>query len=268
MHQTTWILQAITHSPSPSILALEQAVLDAGYRLVKTPVVPFSDQMPGIPEDVDLPIVIYGMNTMVQTTLRHPKWRQGLFFDPPKFEPAAYAHILGDRMLNYDAQLLTCEELAESGLSPTEKFFLRPNDDSKAFTGHVMDFREYLQWYDRGSDDEDYVELHPEMQVLYSMPKSIKAEYRTFLLDKKVITASQYLPESKLITPPEVIEFAEDIAARYAPSDAFACDIATTNEGLKVIEFNCINGSGFYSADVETIVRSLSHWQEQTQQAL
>ncbi|BDI34531.1 hypothetical protein CCAX7_65820 [Capsulimonas corticalis] len=262
MHQTTWILQDIPYNPSPSIVTLERVVLEAGYRLVKTPVVPFSDRMPDIPDDIPLPIVIYGMNTMIQTTSRHPKWRHGLFFEPEKFEPAAYTQALGDRMLNSDAQLLTCEELAESGLSPTEKFFLRPNDDSKTFTGQVMDFREFWRWYHQEPGDEEYVDLHPDMRVLYSTPKTIKAEYRTFILDRKVIALTQYLPEARLLASPEVIEFAEDIAARYAPSEAFVCDIAATNEGWKVIEFNCINGSGFYLANVDAIVRSLSAWQE------
>ena len=40
------------------------------------------------------------------------------------------------------------------------------------------------------------------------------------------------------------------------------CDIAATDKGLKVIEFNCINGSGFYLANVDAIARSLSSWQE------
>ncbi|MEO7900721.1 MAG: hypothetical protein ABIZ35_11405 [Capsulimonas sp.] len=54
----------------------------------------------------------------------------------------------------------------------------------------------------------------------------------------------------------------EELAARYAPTDAFVCDIAATNQGLKVIEFNRINGGGFYLANVDTVVRSLSAWQE------
>jgi hypothetical protein len=217
--------------------------------------------MPDIPEEIDLPIVIYGMNTMIQNTSRHPKWKHGLFFDHARFEPANYTQVLGDLMLNHDAVLLTCEELAESELDPSDKFFLRPNDDSKAFTGQVMTFREYRQWYGQRGDT-DYVELAPDMRVLYSSLKTIKAEYRTFVLDKKVITSSQYLPQARQFTPPEVVEFAEHVAERYTPADAFVCDVAWTADGLKVIEFNCINGSGFYNADVDTIVRGLSAWQE------
>jgi hypothetical protein len=261
MTRTTWILQEVIHNPSTSILALERAVLDAGYTLAKARVVPYTDTMPEIPDDIELPIVIYGMNTMIQNTLKHPKWRHGLFFDQSRFDPMAYTRLLHDDMLNADAELLTCEELAESGLGSTERFFLRPNDDSKSFTGAIMDFREFLQWYRQEGNDE-YVDLQPDTLVLYSSPKTIKAEYRTFILDKKVITASQYLPEAREFTPPEVIEFAERIALRYAPADAFVCDVARTSAGLKVIEFNCINGSGFYHANVNSIVRSLSSWQE------
>lgn len=261
MQRTTWILQDFIRAPSPSIPALEHAIIEAEYPLVKAPVVAFSDAMPDIPDEIEPPIVIYGMNTMIRNTLRHPKWKLGLFFDPARFETSSYTRILSDRMLNADAQLMTCEELAESGLAPGDRFFLRPNDDTKSFTGQLLDFREYMQWYGR-KGDPDYVDLSPEMLVVYAEPKTIHAEYRTFLLNRKVITSSQYIPEQRQFTPPEVIEFAEHIAGHYEPSDAFVCDIAGTPEGLKVIEFNCINGCGFYQANIGAIVRALSSWQE------
>ena len=34
-------------------------------------------------------------------------------------------------------------------------------------------------------------------------------------------------------------------------------DLALVKEGLKVIEFNCINASGFYDHDVKAIMTSL-----------
>ncbi|MGO8671138.1 MAG: ATP-grasp domain-containing protein [Capsulimonadaceae bacterium] len=229
--------------------------------MAKVQVVPYTNVMPDIPDEIDLPIVIYGMNTMIQNTYRHPKWKHGLFFEPASFEPIKYTKQLGELMLNPKAELLTCSELAESCLDPAETFFLRPNDDAKAFTGQLLSFRDYLQWYEQPPDPE-YVQLAPELLVLYSTPKSIKAEYRAFVVDKKVITASQYLPDMRKFTPPEVVEFAEHVAARYSPADAFVCDIANTPDGLRVVEFNCINGSGFYAADVNIIVRSLSIWKE------
>jgi hypothetical protein len=258
MRATTWVVQAGLSS-SPSMAALKRAVAEVDRPLVEVRVTPFSDAMPDIPGDVPLPIVIYGMNTMIRNTSRHPKWKCGLFFHQAAFAPIAYTRILGDRMLNADAELLTCEQLAESGFDDAETFFLRPNDDSKSFSGQVMVFGDYRRWYDTWEDDMD---LKPDTYVLVSSLKTIIAEYRLFVLDGKVIASSQYLPEARRFVAPEVIDFAGQVASRYSPADAFVCDIAATRDGLKVIEFNCINGSGFYQADVLAIVRSLSIWQE------
>jgi len=44
---------------------------------------------------------------------------------------------------------------------------------------------------------------------------------------------------------------------RWQPAEAFVIDIAKTYDGLKVIEINNFNSSGFYSCDVYKIVDSI-----------
>ncbi len=39
-------------------------------------------------------------------------------------------------------------------------------------------------------------------------------------------------------------------------------DLALTNEGLKVVEFNCLNASGFYYHDVRAIVKEVNAYYE------
>jgi hypothetical protein len=261
MKQTTWIIQEVTWRSSQSLVALKQTLSELEYQFVEIRVVPFSEVMPEIPADIDLPVIFYGYNTLIQNAARHDKWKHGLFFDPAKFDTSTYTKILGDRMLNADAELTTCKGLFESDLNATDQIFIRPNDDTKLFSGQLMTFRDYWRWYEK-LDDPENIQLNPDMLVLWSRPKVIKSEYRTYILDGKVIGASQYLPVFAQFTPPEVISFAEEIAAQYSPSIAFVCDIACTDKGLKVIEFNCINGSSFYQADISVIVRALSTWKE------
>lgn len=40
-------------------------------------------------------------------------------------------------------------------------------------------------------------------------------------------------------------------------SDAYVLDICRTDDGLKIIETNCINAAGFYAADLGKLVSAL-----------
>lgn len=44
----------------------------------------------------------------------------------------------------------------------------------------------------------------------------------------------------------------------YQPDKAFVIDIANTDNGLKIVELNCINCSGFYEADIQKIIMNLN----------
>lgn len=52
--------------------------------------------------------------------------------------------------------------------------------------------------------------------------------------------------------------FAEDLAMSGSPARAFVMDVAHSGGALKVLEINGINSSGFYEADVDGLVASLS----------
>ncbi len=61
------------------------------------------------------------------------------------------------------------------------------------------------------------------------------------------------------IIPDEVIEFAYQAINKWSPDIAYVLDIAVTNEGLKIIEINNINSSGFYKSDIEKIVTAINN---------
>ena len=43
--------------------------------------------------------------------------------------------------------------------------------------------------------------------------------------------------------------------------DVFVMDIADTNEGFKIVEYNCLNAFGLYRADVKKLFISLQNYQ-------
>lgn len=246
---------------SPTINLLMEALADADYPIRQVKVVPFSEELPEMPDEVEFPFILFGLTTLIKNAVRHPKWRQGIFFDAEKFAPSAYQHILGDLLLNSDMRVCTASELSQVDLSREEKMFVRPNDDFKAFGGQIMTMGEYLDWYTLFKDAND-MSISRDMLMVYATPKHIRREFRVHLVGGRVAGMSQYQPTAQAILPGDVAEFAEHVAVYYSPTDAFVLDIADTADGLRVIEYNCINGAGFYLANVRAIVRALSVFQE------
>ena len=259
--KTTWIVQQNYSTTSPTINLLTEAVTDFDRSLVTVRVIPFSEELPEMPEEVEFPFVLFGLTTLIKNAIRSPKWRRGIFFDPERFAPSFYQDVLGDLLLNSDMHICTAREIAQLRLSREEQIFVRPNDDFKAFGGQIMTLGEYLDWFNLFKDADD-MSISQETQMVYATPKNILREFRTHLVGGQVVGISQYLPTAQAILPDSVVEFAEYVASRYSPAESFVLDIAETADGLKVLEFNCINGAGFYLANVKAIVRALSIYQE------
>jgi hypothetical protein len=97
---------------------------------------------------------------------------------------------------------------------------------------------------------------HTKIQVCTR--KDIMREFRTWVVDGKVVDASQYKIGTKVTyercTEPEVLEFAQKMVDIYQPAKAFVLDVCMTSEGMKVVEVNCINCSGFYDVDLTKLL--------------
>ena len=259
--QTTWIVQQNYSASSPTINLLTEAVAAFNRPLMTVRVVPFAEELPDMPDAVEFPFILFGLTTLIKNATRSPKWRRGIFFDAEKFAPTAYQCVLGDLLLNADMRVCTACELAQTGLASDERIFIRPNDDFKAFGGQIMTMGEYLDWFDLFKDADD-MSISQETQMVYAAPKHIQREFRAHVVGGRVVGLSQYLPTARATFPDSVVDFAEHVAALYSPATAFVLDIAETDDGLRVLEYNCINGAGFYLANVSAIVRALSIYQE------
>lgn len=107
-----------------------------------------------------------------------------------------------------------------------------------------------------------YTTLDANTEVCYGDPKEIYQECRFFVVDKKVITGSQYKLGRRVVSsedvPPMTWDFAQKMVDTWQPHRAFAIDIADTPNGLKVIEIGCLNSCGFYATNVQKLVLSLN----------
>ena len=105
--------------------------------------------------------------------------------------------------------------------------------------------------------------MPPEKDVVLCNPKPIQAEWRWFIVNGKIVSGSMYRCHGQLRnireTDPAVIEEAQALADMWLPFDTVVMDTAITEDSndVKVIEFNCINSSGFYDNDVVAIFDAL-----------
>lgn len=183
---------------------------------------------------------------------RREGWFPGTFLND-NFDCRLWKSALGDHLLNADMNFGT---LADIEPPPGVTFFLRPVEDTKSFDGVVMD-REMLQDW-RGDSRKAWMQ---GLQVAASSVKSIQEEIRVFVVARKVVAASRYKvqgrPEVSGHLDPQVTEYVQHIVSVWTPADSFVVDVARTAQGLKVIEFNNINSSGFYAIDVAAYVRAI-----------
>lgn len=142
-------------------------------------------------------------------------------------------------------------------------FFIRPCEDTKSFTGQVyFEWAEFAEWRRKVVDlGETYTSLNAATMVAYAPPQIIFREYRFFVVDGKAVTCSTYKVGQRVVynadVEPAAIEFAQKMVDIYQPARAFVIDVASTQEGYKVVEINCINGAGFYAINVPRFVEAI-----------
>ena len=223
------------------------------------------------------PAIVLGSYTLCRVA-KERGWTPGAFLDGLDF--LMQRNFWSDKMLNHDAGVVKLWQaygwLYERYVN--EPFFLRPYHDSKSFNGGVFDIDQYNNFL-RGlyklrdvatHEDPPHAQVTPDTLVCVARKKEIHTETRLwFVWDKqkhwpRVVTASGYKRGTmKYYTSPdqvdpEIIKFAEGLALHWRPSDAFVMDVAQTPIGLKVVEVNCLNSSGWYKADLNKLVQALA----------
>ena len=190
------------------------------------------------------------------------RWRPGVFFDLDSFRPSVYQKHWGTRMLNHDAKILTIQQFVDSDETPPDvRWFIKPDDDLKRFTGGVMTQGDFREWY---AETQGRNRIGPQTKIVVCEPKTMGHEWRLFFVSGKIVGASRYSADGRdLPVPTELEHFAVESSSIWSPAAAFALDVTMDEEGApRIVETNCINGSGLYFADARAIVRALSVWQE------
>jgi len=254
-----WVVQK--NLTSEDILQdLKKSCENINVDYVEVEVIPFTNNLPQFNKEKRS--IFYGSTTLNNLIYNDPKLNEGLFFNT-NYSIENYFEKYGEHMINYGSKVTTFKDLMEMDYEPEQILFIRPNDDTKSFVGDTKQFKNIEEWYKVLKTFEN-TNLDLNTKIIVGEPFNIKSEWRLWIVNKKVVASSKYREYFKLKKqegcPIEVIEFAEQRCSEYTPHDVFVMDIGLCGDEYYIIECGCINAAGFYKANIQNIVSSVTEY--------
>lgn len=210
----------------------------------------------------DCPVFVIGGYGISRLAKKYG-WIPGSYLNE-NFNYSAWVNGYGkENMLNSDSLISSIENTPSS--FTYDSIFVRPVEDSKAFSGKVFTTNEFLEFKANIiSKSISYPSLDEQTEVMISPVIKIYSETRFFVLDKKIITQSLYKRGQQVYysreVDPFIIEYANKVIEKWQPNVAFVIDIADTENGLKIVELNNFNSSGLYDADCFKIIDTIEQF--------
>lgn len=222
-------------------------------------VIPFSNEIISdeLLEGIDY--IPYG-SCLLSRLANENNWK-GIHYDLSKLNYINFAKH-HPYMLNKNVQTVSdaCKLLKK--VKQDSEWFTRPSNDDKRYSGIVMTASAIVEWFeDMINTHEGSYKIDPNTEVVIDTPKYISAEWRWFIVGGKIVSGSMYRAHEQMRVMRElhqsVIDEAQAIADIWLPMDCVVMDTALVGDEVKVIEFNCINSSGFYDNDVDAVFKAL-----------
>lgn len=222
-------------------------ILTKGERL---PIMDSEKQLQSFVEEQK--VMVYGSKTLSEVA-KKMRVTPGSFWNE-SFEFEVFRNVLGKELLNPSFIVGELHELEPEW----DKFFIRPTGNTKLFTGMTVTLKEFKEWQEREKKEDS---RYKGETLLISPVQEIHAEYRLFVVNDKVITASSYMVKGKVnitaVIDEKLLGYAENIIKKFPLAEAYVLDIADTANGYKVIEYNNINTSGLYACDEKKIITAI-----------
>lgn len=230
------------------------------YPHVYVGVIPFSRELKSDEPIEGTKYIPYG-STLLTTIGSQQHWT-GLHFDISTFN---YEQAIKHRndMLNGDVILPLSEAAEYLRQGNNRDVFVRPSEDLKQFSGQVMNSVECADWLTNAAlcETSGSRQLDMSTKIVIGEPKNIQAEWRWFVVGGQVVSGSMYRRNGRMFKQRErdtnVIQEAQYFADCWLPDSCCVMDLALVDNVVRVIEFNCINSSGFYDNDVPAIFKAL-----------
>jgi len=168
-----------------------------------------------------------------------------------------YSQYYKENLLNYDSKII---KFGDDFLIK-EKFFARPTEDTKVFTGRVFDMNEWLAFRQDSYDNPKSNILNENTLIQIAPVKKIQKEIRFWIVKGEIVTASIYnLGGAYHLSgdvDPDAYDFVKKMVKLFELNETFTMDICLTNGEYKIVECGCTNSAGFYRADMNKLIIKL-----------
>lgn len=251
---------AIQHNLMNELQLKEVADAVKNYPHVFVGMIPFSREITSDEPIEGVEYIPYG-STLLTNVASDLKWT-GLHFDLSKMNYRTFLENRND-MLNDNVMRVQDARNMLSGVDRYSKWFTRPSEDLKQYSGTVMEAGEIVPWFTSMMEavgGGSYY-MPPDTEVVVCSPKHISVEWRWFIVGGKIISGSMYRAHNQSRKLREldkaVIDEAQALADIWLPDQCVVMDTALVDDEIKVIEFNAINSSGFYDNDIPAVFKAL-----------
>ena len=213
--------------------------------------IPFDQELEFENEIPDKHTILFGSVNACTKSAKKYNWTPGSFYNI-NHDYSVYSKEWKENLLNYDSIVQKLSDPVKEDF-----FFARPTGDTKTILGKLYGRITYEEKVSCAIING----ANPNETVQICTPKTILQEARCFVVKGKVVTASYYkwgastmLLECK---DEDIISFAQEMVDHFQVSDAFVIDVCRTDNGLKIVEVNCFNCSGFYHIDMYKLIDAI-----------
>lgn len=211
-------------------------------------------------DKVESPKHIFSSSNCVDIDKEFKKIKNGIFYNENRFSQEFYSK-LNLPLLNNNSIFLNIKE-AQDFIFNTD-MFIKPSKDLKSFGSGILKKGKSINEYIKGTytnlntfNDNEIIMISPKVEIL--------SEYRFFVVNKKVITGSRYMKDNSMsiseIIPDYILDTVKEYVTLYQPHEIFNIDIAETEDGIKIIEYNCMNIAGSYDSDLEKLYLEINNF--------
>ena len=246
-----WVLQEFedTHK-------LAEALDRLGLAYSWHKVVPFVGELLPEPEVSDPSAVVMFGSYALRHFAKARNYRPGVFTIRPFVHEAVWHPFL---LNGADAIFAFLRDVPDRIVADDTPLFVRPVDDSKTLPGGVRSGGEIVDIAGKvlALDEVDIPRgsLRHDTVLMLARPARILKEWRLWVVGECVVTHSLYKEGSRVTYRQEIDDDALAFAQRMVElnpgySPAYVIDVCRTDEGLRLLETNCLNAAGFYAADL------------------
>lgn len=230
-------------------------------------VIPFDNTLDNDFDATGKFVIPYGSDRLRRIGLREG-W-EGVFYNENLSMAASIEHR--DDMLNGDGRILKIGDLQNEDIvnELSDPFFMKPSEDNKAFAASTCTKQRIMSWL-INAKLSDNANFDAYTEILVAPIKETVSEYRYFIVGGEVVTGSLYFLGGRQISVNiddefELLDEAQKIADKWLPHETCVMDTCLIKDEngkhhIKVVEFNCLNSSGFYDHDFDKIFKKLGEY--------